>query len=179
MEKKQLKLNKSILLIVMNITLIVFSSCKNNRKGIQEDNINKTSKKEYHFYDFNFDVKIYREPIGILKEISYEDDFDDDRKGEYKVMYHNYFDDKNNIKLDKPLEEVFFVNKEKMDTIFKILSKRVSPKFLDNYSDVKIPPPPISSWEYCTIELDLLYRGDKYLVTTSNPSIFYDLLKLL
>lgn len=159
---------------------MMFSSCKMDNKTEIRNSINQPNKNVYSFYDFNFKIVIHRNPVGISKEIIYLYDSENVKNGKFKVTYFNYYDE-NNIKFKKPLEQSFYISKEKMNTVFDVIVKKITPKFSINYTEKKFPPPPTSSneWEYCTVELDLLFRGNKYLVTTSNTDIFYDLLKLL
>lgn len=181
--KKPLKLNKNLSFKILNNILILvlsFSSCKMDNKSDIIDYSNKSNPIEHKFYDFNFKVKIYRNPVGVSKEIMYHHDSQNEKNNKLKVTYFNYYDE-NQVQLKEPIKKEFYVRKERMDTLFNIIVKEITPSFSVNYSNEKIPPPPTFSneWEYGTIELDLLFRGDKYLITTRSTDVFYELLKLL
>lgn len=159
--------------------MMVLSCNMENKEEIIKDT-NVTSVNQRRFYDFNFKIVIHRNPLGVSKELIYQYDPENKDNDKFKVIYFDYYNE-NNVKFEKPLEREFIINKEKMDVILDVIIKKLTPKYPNNKNEEKIPPPPISSneWEYCTVELDLLYRGDKYLVTSINTNIFYDLLKLL
>lgn len=170
-------------ILFLAITCFTLSACeKSNEKPItiiENHKPTENHKTEYPFYDFNFKITIYHEPIGVAKEIIYKYDYDN--KEDLKVLYFNYFNEENDSKLDTAIEKSYNVDKKTLDEIFSIISKKVTPKYAKNYSDKEVPPPPTSDneWESCSIELDLGFWDDTYMVTTGDTSTFYEVLSLL
>lgn len=177
--EKHIKLIKKIMFITLSI-MLVFFSCKIDKKVELENDKNKIDINKYHFYDFNFKITIYNNPVGVSKEIIYQYDPKNKKDNKLKISYFNYHDE-NNKKFKEPVERDFYISEGKMDSCFEAITEKITPNFLTNKSNKEIPPPPTSSneWKYCKVELDLLYRGDKYVCTSSNTDIFYHLLESL
>jgi hypothetical protein len=175
-----IKYTSRVVLITLNFAIfILILSCKMDRD--EQNDVKETVKNNTYFYDFNLEIKLYHSSFGILEEISYKKYLDSSIDKRFRIKHIKYFDNKKNTKFKEPEIRNFYVNKTKIDTIFSKVIIKIIPVYTTNQSNTKVPPPPITDneWEYCTIELDFVYGGDKYLITSNNTDIFYDLLNIL
>lgn len=178
---------------------ILIISCSNQQTKIVGKKQNQ--QKLYKFYDFNLSIDIINPIIGIESKYFYINSgatfFDDNNHireaKEFKPYTLYYVEVFESLNRKKQIAEttphfdtlMFEITKPQIDTIYSLTAELFKLNNIENVSNDSIPRPPKYNDGYSArIELDLGFRGNKYITylnygDTSEYNTFSNLYKHL